>query len=94
MNERPQPRAPKVNIFSRIKGAFKKARDAFAPLFKAAGDRTPTQNEMRLDAHEWTVKQKLGRSFFTKRLNHNTRVARVASLTHPEWLLARNRGWV
>ncbi len=94
MNERPTGPSKKRGIFDRIKSGFKKARDAFAPLFKAQGDQTPTQNEMRLDAHEWTVKRKLGRSFFTKQLNHNTRVARVASLNHGEWLLAKNRGWV
>lgn len=76
-----------------MRAGFKKARDLFAPLFKAAGDDTPTQNEMRLDADEWAVKRKLGRSFFTRQLNHNTRAARIASLTNAEYDLARNRGW-
>lgn len=94
MNERPTGPSKKRGIFDIIKSGFKKARDAFAPLFQAQGDDTPTQNEMRLDAQEWMVKRKLGRSFFTKQLNRNTRVARVASLSHPEWRLARARGWV
>jgi hypothetical protein len=48
---------------------------------------------MRLDADEWAVKRKLGRSFFTRQLNPNTRAARIASLTEAEWQLARRRGW-
>ncbi len=94
MNERPTGPSKKRGIFDRIKSGFKKARDAFLPLFKEQGEETPTQNEMRLDAHEWMVKRKLGRSFFTKRLTPNTRVARISSLNHQEWRLAKNRGWI
>ena len=81
-------------MFDAIQAGFKKARDLFAPLFEARGENTPTQNEMRLDADEWAVKQKLGRSFFTRQLNENTKVARVASLTGAEYQLAQERGWV
>jgi len=81
-------------MFDAIRAGFKKARDLFAPAFKAEGLETPTQNEMRLDADEWQVKQKLGRSFFTRQLNENTKVARVASLSNAEFELARARGWV
>ena len=80
-------------MFDAIRQGFKKARDLFAPLFQARGEDTPTQNEMRLDADEWAVKRKLGRSFFTRRLNPNTRAARIASLSNAEYDLARNRGW-
>ena len=93
MNERPQPRKQSGGFFDSIRKGFKKARDAFAPLFQAAGERTPNQNEMRLDADEYVVKRKLGRSFFTRRLTANTRAARIASLEHGEYLLAKNRGW-
>ena len=92
MTERPKTQ-PKTGIFDSIRAGFKKARDAFAPMFQAVGQNTPTQNEMRLDADEWTVKQKLGRAFFTRRVTANTRAARIASLTGPEYDLARNRGW-
>ena len=81
-------------MFDAIRKGFKKARDIFSPLFKAAGEDTPTQNEMRLDADEWVVKQKLGRSYFTRQLNENTRTARIASLDEREYTLAFNRGWV
>ena len=81
-------------MFDAIRAGFKKARDLFAPLFEARGENTPTQNEMRLDADEWAVKQKLGRSFFTRQLNENVRVARIASLNEGEFELARARGWV
>jgi hypothetical protein len=81
-------------MFDAIKSGFKRARDTFSPLFKAQGTDTPTQNEMRLDADEWQVKRKLGASFFTRRLNENARVARIASLNEGEFELARARGWV
>jgi hypothetical protein len=92
MTERPKTQ-PKTGMFDNIRKGFKKARDLFAPLFTAAGQTTPTQNEMRLDADEWTVKQKLGRSFFTRRVTANTRAARIASLTNGEYQLAKDRGW-
>jgi hypothetical protein len=93
MNERPQPRA-KTGIFDALKTGYKRAVNLFGGMFKDIGENVPTQNEMRLDADEWAVKQKLGRAFFTKRLNPNTKVARVASLTGAEYQLARQRGWV
>jgi hypothetical protein len=80
-------------MFDFIKKGFNAARRAFAPLFAATGDDTPSRNEMRLDGDEWAVKRKLGRSFFTRQLNPNTRAARIASLTPGEYDLARNRGW-
>lgn len=83
-----------TNPFDAIRAGFKKARDMFAPMFQAVGQETPSQNEMRLDADEWSVKRKLGRSFFTRRLNPNTRAARIASLLPHEYDLARNRGWI
>lgn len=81
-------------MFDAIKRGFNAARDLFRPLFAARGEDTPSRNEMRLDGDEWAVKRKLGRSFFTRRLNENTRVARIASLTPGEFELARNRGWI
>lgn len=77
-----------------IKQGFKRARNLFSPLFANAGVDSPAQNEMRLDADEFMVKRKLGRAFFTRRLNENTRVARVASLSQAEFELARNRRWI
>ncbi len=81
-------------MFDAIKKGFKKASKLFAPLFQTQGQALPTQNEMRLDADEWQVKQKLGKSYFTKRLNPNTRTARIASLNRSEYELAQARGWV
>lgn len=81
-------------MFDAIKAGFNKARDLFAPAFKASEIALPTRNEMRLDGDEFTVKRKLGRSFFTKQLNQNTRVARIASLTRGEFELAQDRGWI
>lgn len=81
-------------MFDAIRAGFKKVRNEFAPLFAATGTDAPTQNEMRLDAEEWAVKRKLGRSFFTRQLNTNTRNARIMSLTRGEFELARNRGWI
>jgi hypothetical protein len=80
-------------MFDFFKQGFNAARRIFTPLFRATGDDLPTRNEMRLDADEWAVKRKLGRSFFTRQLNANTRAARIASLTEAEWQLARRRGW-
>lgn len=80
-------------MFDAIKRGFNAARNLFAPLFAAQGIDAPSRNEMRLDADEWAVKRKLGRSFFTRRLNPNTRAARIASLTPAEYDLARTRGW-
>ena len=93
MTERPKTQ-PTTGIFDAIRQGFKKARDLFAPAFAGANIDTPTQNEMRLDADEWQVKRKLGASFFTRRLNENTRVARIASLNEQEFMLAQARGWV
>lgn len=81
-------------MFDAIKTGFKKARNLFSSMFAAKGEDSPTQNEMRLDADEWMVKRKLGKSFFTKQLNHNTRTARIASLNQAETELAQARGWV
>lgn len=93
--DRPNPsNKPKSGGFmNAIKGAFKKAAKVFAPIFDRAGEKTPTLHELRLDADEYAVKQKLGRSYFTRRITPNTRSARLASLTHAEYLLARARGW-
>lgn len=81
-------------MFDAIKAGFKAARNLFGSVFAAQGIDTPTRNEMRLDGDEFSVKRKLGRSFFTKQLNPNTRVARIASLTQGEYELAQARGWV
>lgn len=77
-----------------FKEGFKKASKLFGGMFAALGMNRPTRNEMRLDSDAYAVKQKLGKAFFTKRLNGNTRVARIMSLTKPEWELARSRGWI
>lgn len=76
------------------KKAFRAARAVLQPLFKAAKQEVPTQRELRLDADEWSVKRKLGSGFFTRSLTHNTRVARLLSLTPAEYALALRRGWV
>jgi len=81
-------------MFNAIKRGFNAARSLFSGAFAEVGIDTPNLNEMRLDADEFMVKRKLGRSFFTKQLNENTRVARIASLTPVEFELARARGWV
>jgi len=96
MNERPNPSSNRrrLGFLSTLKSAFRSAAKVFGPMFQSVGDRTPTRNEMHLDADEWAVKRKLGRSYFTRRLNPNTRVARIASLNEAEYELARNRGWV
>lgn len=76
------------------KRAYTQARKMMAPLFAATGDDAPSRRELRLDANEYAVKQKLGRSFFTRQLNPNTRAARIMSLTRGEWELAKRRGWI
>lgn len=81
-------------MFNALKRGFNAARNLFGGTFAEAGIDTPTMNEMRLDADEFMVKRKLGRSFFTRRLNTNTRNARIMSLTRGEFELARNRGWI
>lgn len=93
--DRPNPsnKPTKSGIIGALRGAFKKASKIFEPLFRVAGEDKPTFNELRLDADEYTIKRKLGRSFFTRHITRNTRAARLASLTHPEYLLAQARGW-
>lgn len=92
--DRPNPNTPtKRSFLGAIKGAFKKASKVFAPLFKKVDEAKPTFNESRLDATEYGVKSKLGRSFFTRHITSNTRAARLASLTHAEYLLAMGKGW-
>jgi hypothetical protein len=76
------------------KKLYQAARAVLQPLFGAAKQEVPTQRELRLDADEWAVKRKLGHGFFTRSLTHNTRVARLMTLTEPEFELARRRGWV
>ena len=75
---------------------FKKAKNFFAGLLQANGQKMdlPSKNEMRLEVDEWQVKQKLGKSFFTRQLRQNTRNARIASLNKEEFELAQQRGWV
>jgi len=93
--ERPNPSnsKPKGGFMNAMRAGFKRAAKVFEPLFRAQGEDMPTQKELRLDADEYTVKRKLGRSFFTRRITPNTRAARLASLTQQEYMLARNRGW-
>lgn len=92
--DRPNPNTPtKRSFLGAIKGALKKASKVFAPLFKKVDKDKPALNELRLDATEYGVKQKLGRSFFTRSITSNTRAARLASLTHEEYLLAMQKGW-
>ena len=93
--QRPNPsnKKPKGGIMGALRGAFKRVSKIFAPLFDRAGEDKPTLNELRLDADEYTVKRKLGRSFFTRRITLNTRAARLASLTQGEYMLAKGRGW-
>ena len=69
------PIIKRIGFMGAIRGAFKKAIKVFEPLFRAAGEDKPTFNELRLDADEYTVKRKLGRSFFTRRITLNTRRA-------------------
>lgn len=76
------------------KKAYTNARKMLAPLFAAVGDDAPSRRELRLDANEFAVKRKLGRSFFTRQLNPNTRAARIMSLNREEWELAKERGWI
>jgi hypothetical protein len=81
-------------MFDFIKQGFKRAAKLFEPIFQATGIKRPALNSMRLDSDEWAVKQKLGRSFFTRRITENTRHARLSSLTPQEYALAKSRGWV
>lgn len=76
------------------KRAYTTARKAMGGLFAAVGDDAPSRRELRLDANEFAVKRKLGRSFFTRQLNPNTRAARIMSLNREEWELAKERGWI
>ena len=94
--DRPNPsnKQTKGSWLGAIKGAFRKASRAFAPLFRARGEDRPTFHELRLDADEYAVKKALGHSFFTGQITRNTRAARVASLTQEEYVLARDRGWL
>lgn len=76
------------------KKLYKAARAVLQPLFGAAQQEVPTQRELRLDYDEFAVKHKLGSAFFTRQLTHNTRVARLLTLTPAEYALALHRGWV
>lgn len=84
----------KFSFFDAAKKAYRAARSVLQPLFKLSGQATPTRRELNLQADEWAVKQKLGPSFFTRKLGHNTKVARLMSLTPQEFELAQRRGWV
>lgn len=93
--DRPNPNTPtrRGGFLGAIRGAFKSAVRALTPLFREADKDKPTFNESRLDATEYGVKRKLGRSFFTRSITPNTRAVRLASLTHAEYLLAMQKGW-
>jgi len=66
------------------------------------GERTPIvlsdtnvsvkEKELRVDA--FSVKRKLGRAWFTKRLHPRTRRHRLASLTCQEARIARELRWI
>lgn len=77
-----------------LQRGFNRARKMFRDLFALSGEQEPSRNELRLDADEWAVKRKLGRSFFTRHITPNTRAARIASLNRAEYDLARARGWI
>ena len=81
-------------MFDAIKKGFQAARSLFAAQFAAIGESPPTRNEMTLDADEFNVKRKLGKSFFTRQLSHNARVARILSLSQDEYQLASEKGWL
>lgn len=81
-------------MFDSIKHGFTKAKKWLGGLFSTINEAVPTRNEMGLEAQEWVIKRKLGSSFFTRTLTRNTRAARIATLTHAEYLVARRKGWI
>lgn len=81
-------------MFESIKHGFNKAKKRLGGLFQTINEAPPTRNEMSLEAVEWTIKRKLGRSFFTRQLNKNTRALRIATLTPYEHQIARSKGWI
>ncbi len=85
---------PILNPLDLAKRAWKRAAKAFEPLFRETGEKVPTQREMRLDTSEYTVKQALGPSWFTRQLSAKTRWARLSELTPEERAIAREKGWL
>lgn len=53
-----------------------------------------SKNEGRLAADAYSVKAKLGASFFTRRISAATRHKRISSLSLAEKVLASEHGWL
>lgn len=72
----------------RLSGAFNRIRAAFGI------DKNLSRKELYLDQVAFFAKQKLGHSFFTKRLTPKTRRKRIEALTVDEREAAQARGWL
>jgi len=66
--------------------------EQFKPHLLGVSEVSLGERELPLDA--FSVKRKLGASFFTRRLTGRTRHARVSSLTNAERAIARARRWI
>ena len=53
-----------------------------------------SESEQLMPSDVYAVKNKLGRSFFTRRLNPNTRWRRINSLTPKERAIAEHMRWI
>lgn len=63
-------------------------------LMDLASGKRFSRNEGRLASDAYSVKAKLGKSFFTRRLSPATRYKRIRSLTLAEKVLASQQGWL
>lgn len=83
-------------MFGRVRGTLARGINGLTRVLsglRGLPEKT-SQNEQRLLIDEYRAKRKLGASYFTRRLNQNTRVARIASLTEAEYRAAQARGWI
>lgn len=87
MNKRPNTFS---NIKSRLYGVKQRIHEAAQNWFEGRF----SKKERQLDATEYEVKMKLGKSFFTRQLHPRTRASRIAQLTLEEKVLASYHGWV
>lgn len=84
-------RNPFLNLGKNLGKSLGKWADAF---FDMARGKHFSANEERLGADAYSVKHKLGNSFFTRKLGARTRQRRIRSLTTAELQLAREQGWL
>lgn len=71
-----------------MKALLKKLMSAFTGTKPSVRDLTYLQHD------EFRVKQKLGQAFFRRKMNSNTRRARIRTLTQDEKRIAIHHGWI